>query len=198
MARSKDFDSSVRLPPGLEVGAIRRAIEYIERELSDSVDVCFGRPMSSARWSASSARVRWTPSATARSTATLIPPSSASRICTGGGRLPSFPERVPGEQSDQAALGHPVALRPPGMVHRLALPHRSHRIAGKGQTAGDLAGGRRLPGEGRLEIREEFRRDRRQREDAYLRGQETEGETGRLRRLPAAGRDPPGRQAHPP
>jgi hypothetical protein len=41
MARSKDFDSSVHLPPGLEVGAIRRAIEYIERELSDYVDVYY-------------------------------------------------------------------------------------------------------------------------------------------------------------
>ena len=29
------FDSSVKLPPGLELSAIRRAIEYIERTLND-------------------------------------------------------------------------------------------------------------------------------------------------------------------
>jgi hypothetical protein len=30
MARNDDFDSSVALPPGLQVGAIRRAVEYME------------------------------------------------------------------------------------------------------------------------------------------------------------------------
>ncbi len=41
MARKADFDDSVLLPPGLDRGAIRRAIEYIERELADSVDLYF-------------------------------------------------------------------------------------------------------------------------------------------------------------
>jgi hypothetical protein len=27
-----------------------------------------------------------------------------------------------GKQGEQAALGHPVALRPPRLVHRVALP----------------------------------------------------------------------------
>jgi hypothetical protein len=39
MARKEDFDSSVVLPPGLDVGAIRRAIDYIERELVDLVEL---------------------------------------------------------------------------------------------------------------------------------------------------------------
>ena len=39
MARKDDFDSSVALPPGLDVGAIRRAIDYIERELVDLVEL---------------------------------------------------------------------------------------------------------------------------------------------------------------
>jgi hypothetical protein len=39
MARKEDFDPSVPLPPGLEIGAIRRAIDYIERELVDLVDL---------------------------------------------------------------------------------------------------------------------------------------------------------------
>jgi hypothetical protein len=39
MVRKDDFDSSVTLPPGLDVGAIRRAIDYIERELVDLVEL---------------------------------------------------------------------------------------------------------------------------------------------------------------
>lgn len=39
MARKDDFDSSVALPPGLDVGAIRRAIDYIERELVDLIEI---------------------------------------------------------------------------------------------------------------------------------------------------------------
>lgn len=39
MARRSDFDERVPLPPGLEVGAIRRAIDYVERELSEFVEI---------------------------------------------------------------------------------------------------------------------------------------------------------------
>ena len=39
MARPEDFDASVKLPPGLTVTAIRRAIEYVERELGDLVEI---------------------------------------------------------------------------------------------------------------------------------------------------------------
>jgi hypothetical protein len=39
MVRKDDFDNSVALPPGLTVTAIRKAIEYVERELSELVDV---------------------------------------------------------------------------------------------------------------------------------------------------------------
>jgi hypothetical protein len=41
MARKEDFDRTVPLPPGLDVGAIRRAIEYIEREVGASVEIYF-------------------------------------------------------------------------------------------------------------------------------------------------------------
>lgn len=41
MARRDDFEPSVLLPPGLDIGAIRRAIEYMERELADLVDLYF-------------------------------------------------------------------------------------------------------------------------------------------------------------
>lgn len=41
MARKDDFDPSVSLPVGLEVSAIRRAIDYIERELADLVELYF-------------------------------------------------------------------------------------------------------------------------------------------------------------
>ncbi len=41
MARRDDFDPTVPLPPGLDVGAIRRAIDYMERELADLVDLYF-------------------------------------------------------------------------------------------------------------------------------------------------------------
>ena len=39
MARREDFSQSVALPPGLTVTAIRRAIEYVERELGDLVEI---------------------------------------------------------------------------------------------------------------------------------------------------------------
>jgi hypothetical protein len=41
MVRSADFDKSVPLPPGLEISAIKRAVEYIERELAELVDLYF-------------------------------------------------------------------------------------------------------------------------------------------------------------
>ncbi|MBI3910177.1 MAG: hypothetical protein HY320_04505 [Armatimonadetes bacterium] len=41
MARSQDFDSSVPLPPGLTIPAIRNSIDSIERELADFVDIYF-------------------------------------------------------------------------------------------------------------------------------------------------------------
>lgn len=40
MAQKRDFDSTVTLPPGLEIAAIRKAIDYLERELADLVDIC--------------------------------------------------------------------------------------------------------------------------------------------------------------
>lgn len=41
MVRKNDFDSSVPLPPGLDVAAIRRAIEYVERELTELIDIYY-------------------------------------------------------------------------------------------------------------------------------------------------------------
>lgn len=41
MVRKGDFDSSVPLPPGLTMTAIRKAVEYVERELADLVDLYF-------------------------------------------------------------------------------------------------------------------------------------------------------------
>lgn len=39
MVRLEDFRQSAELPPGLTVTAIRRAVEYIERELGDLVEI---------------------------------------------------------------------------------------------------------------------------------------------------------------
>jgi hypothetical protein len=41
MVNAADFDLSVPLPPGLEVAAIRRAIEYAEEQLNDLVDIYY-------------------------------------------------------------------------------------------------------------------------------------------------------------
>ncbi len=41
MAQNSDFDPNVTLPPGLEIGAIRRAIDYMEKELAELVDIYF-------------------------------------------------------------------------------------------------------------------------------------------------------------
>lgn len=40
-ARPQDFNPAVPLPPGLEIAAIRRAIDYMEKELSDLVELYF-------------------------------------------------------------------------------------------------------------------------------------------------------------
>ncbi len=39
MARKDDFNRSVPLPPGLDIAAVRRAIDYIERELAELVEL---------------------------------------------------------------------------------------------------------------------------------------------------------------
>jgi hypothetical protein len=41
MALKDYFDPSVTLPPGLEIGAIRRAIDYLERELAELIEIYF-------------------------------------------------------------------------------------------------------------------------------------------------------------
>jgi hypothetical protein len=39
MARAEDFNDSVALPPGLEIGAIRGAVDYVETHLADLVEI---------------------------------------------------------------------------------------------------------------------------------------------------------------
>lgn len=41
MVREADFDTSVALPPGLDVVAIRKAIEYVEKNLAELIDVYY-------------------------------------------------------------------------------------------------------------------------------------------------------------
>ena len=41
MAQKSDFNPQVPLPPGLEIGAIRRAVDYMEKELTELVDLYF-------------------------------------------------------------------------------------------------------------------------------------------------------------
>ncbi len=41
MARGADFERTVPLPPGLSLTAIRRSIEYIEKELAELVDIYY-------------------------------------------------------------------------------------------------------------------------------------------------------------
>ena len=41
MVRSADFNATVPLPPGLTIPVIRKAVEYIERELVDFVDLYY-------------------------------------------------------------------------------------------------------------------------------------------------------------
>ena len=38
MVRDKDFDSTVPLPPGLTIAAIKRSVDYIERDAKEFVD----------------------------------------------------------------------------------------------------------------------------------------------------------------
>lgn len=39
MPRKEDFDPRVALPPGLELAAVRKAVDYLERELADLVEI---------------------------------------------------------------------------------------------------------------------------------------------------------------
>jgi len=41
MVKHTDFDKSVALPPGLDIPALRRAIDYIEKELVDLIDLYY-------------------------------------------------------------------------------------------------------------------------------------------------------------
>lgn len=41
MARKEDSDTSVPLPPGLSLVAIRKAVDYLERQLADLVDIYY-------------------------------------------------------------------------------------------------------------------------------------------------------------
>jgi hypothetical protein len=41
MVHMEDFDETVSLPPGLTVGPIKKSIEYIERELSELIEIYF-------------------------------------------------------------------------------------------------------------------------------------------------------------
>ena len=41
MARVTDFRKDVPLPPGLTIPALRKSIEYIERELAELVDIYY-------------------------------------------------------------------------------------------------------------------------------------------------------------
>ena len=41
MVDREDFDPSIALPPGLGIAQIRRAVEYVEREASDLVDIYY-------------------------------------------------------------------------------------------------------------------------------------------------------------
>jgi hypothetical protein len=41
MARIKDLDPSVPLPPGLTLVAIRNAIDYLERQLADLIEIYY-------------------------------------------------------------------------------------------------------------------------------------------------------------
>lgn len=41
MVQKDDFNRNVPLPPGLTIAAVRHAIEYVERELADLIDVYF-------------------------------------------------------------------------------------------------------------------------------------------------------------
>src|SRR5436309_2743129 len=41
MARKEDFHADVPLPPGLDIVAIRKAIDYIEREASELVEIYY-------------------------------------------------------------------------------------------------------------------------------------------------------------
>ncbi|MFN0012728.1 MAG: hypothetical protein ACKVS8_13910 [Phycisphaerales bacterium] len=39
MATKSDFNASVPLPPGLELAAVRRAVDYVEKELAELVEI---------------------------------------------------------------------------------------------------------------------------------------------------------------
>lgn len=41
MVRTSDFFAEIPRPPGLSVVAVKKAIEYIERELADLIDIYF-------------------------------------------------------------------------------------------------------------------------------------------------------------
>ena len=79
MPKKSDFDSSVLLPPGLEIGAIRRAIQYVEKELAQLVEIYFEQANVFSAIVAFSGRRRSTRLVTTRSTVTSTWLSSFSQ-----------------------------------------------------------------------------------------------------------------------
>jgi hypothetical protein len=80
MARVADFDKAVPLPPGLTITAIRKSVGYVEKELSELVDIYYERPTFSVPWWESTGHAPWIRSVCMSGAAIGMLPSSGSRI----------------------------------------------------------------------------------------------------------------------
>jgi hypothetical protein len=123
MVQKDDFNSNVPLPPGLTRDAIRRAVEYIERELADLVEIyCEQANVFSAIVGIFGTKALDSVSSYEKhrnvDTAQQRFPDLRRH---GSGRNPSPNESLESKASKRP-LGHPVPLRPPRLVHRMAIP----------------------------------------------------------------------------
>ena len=129
MVRSADFDTGVPLPSGLTVQALSRAIEYVERELADLIDIYFEQAnVFSALVGMYGAKALDSFSVYEKSKHTDIAQQRFPDLKRRGSPDPLTSRTIPRIKGQQASLGTPSTLRPSRLVYRLALPSRPHDV----------------------------------------------------------------------
>lgn len=121
------------LPPGLDIGAIRRAIDYLERELAEFVEICFEQ----ANVFSAIVGILGTRALDAVSNYEkhrhADKPSSVSRISSAAGRARTPRQRSPWRARAANALGQSnrIMTMPAGTSSGVtSLTRRSRRNAG--------------------------------------------------------------------
>jgi hypothetical protein len=148
LARKQNFNPEVPLPPGLTIEAIKRAIEFMERELADLVEVY----MEQSNVFSAIVGIMGT-----RALDQVSNYEKHRNVDTAQQRFPDLKRRGTGqsprpidclEQGKQTPMGNSGSLQSLRLVHSLALSRGHHRVDRASPAGADLAGGRNFSGRG--------------------------------------------------